>query len=285
MEQELTQALVEQWVSLSDRAFTNRIIWQELGINYPEDKSHLKVILNRLKAKGIVQTTGEDGHWRKVDNTLVVMDWQDADPRASLDLTFPFNLEGVCKLYPKSIVIVAGSKQAGKTAFLLNFAVNNMNSAMGLDVFNSETGPEQLKSRLDPMGVPRPCPFKVYERYDSFADVIDPDRISVIDYLDLNSEVYMVGKEIDDIFRKLNKGIAVIGLQKPPGRDLAYGAGFTAKRAQLYISLDSNKMKLVYVKTPRDVKNPDNMMWTFKLDDGIHFTDIDRYYGFDGNGQ
>jgi len=177
---------------------------------------------------------------------------------------------------------VAGSKNAGKTAFQLNFVVKNMDNPMGLDFFNSETGPEQLNERFEPFNVPNPAPFNVYERYDAFADVIDPDRISVIDYLDLNSEVYMVGKEIDDIFRKLNKGVCIIALQKPPGRDLAYGAGFTAKRSQLYISLDTCKLKLVYVKTPRGKgANPDNMAWTFKLEDGVHFNDVQRFYGFD----
>ena len=103
----------------------------------------------------------------------------------------------------------------------------------------------------------------------------------------------MVGAEIDAIFRKLKQGVAVIGLQKPPPsviiikgikkvieRDLAYGGGFTAKRAVLYITMGSNKLKLLYVKTPKQPKiNPNNMTWTFKLEEGIHFTNIQRSYG------
>jgi len=67
VELELTQALVEQWVALSDRSFTTRTIWSELGIDNPEDKAHLKVILNRLKNRGVICNTGEDGHWKKTD--------------------------------------------------------------------------------------------------------------------------------------------------------------------------------------------------------------------------
>jgi hypothetical protein len=151
--------------------------------------------------------------------------------------------------------------------------------------------------------MPRPYPFGIWEQYDNFADVIDPDNISVIDYLDLNSEFYLIGAEIDAIFRKLNKGVAVIAIQKPPAtitfvkgvkkvveRDLGYGGGPTAKRSSLYISMSANdggqsgKLKLVYVKNPsqRGV-NPNNMTWTYKVgDDGVHFENIQRYYEFQG---
>jgi len=164
---------------------------------------------------------------------------------------------------------------------------------LGVDLYNSETGREQMKERMQnfKVNIPNPAPFRTFERYDNFADVIDKDRISVIDYLDLNSEVYLIGDEIDKVFRKLDRGIAVIGLQKPPPttvyvkgvkklvyRDLAYGSGFTAKRAVLYISLDNNVLKLVVAKTPLNPKvNPTNMMWVFWLKNGAEFIDIQPY--------
>lgn len=231
--------------------------------------------------------------YRIIDKTLQVMDWQNADPSKIVPLKFPFGLEEYCLIYPKSIIPVAGSKNVGKTGFLYNFIEMNMND-FDIDLYNSETGKEQMFQRFQPLNIPVPAPFKVYERYDNFADIIHPEHISVIDYLDLNSEVYLVGTEIDAIFRKLTTGVAVIGLQKPPptvtyergvkkvrDRDLAYGGGFTAKRATLYITMGSNKLKLVYVKTPANPKvNPNNMTFSFGWeDDGIHFKNIERYYG------
>lgn len=231
--------------------------------------------------------------YRIIDADLKPMNWQAADPENTVPLKFPFGIEEYCRIYPKSIIIVAGSKNAGKTGFLYNFIYLNMNNHI-IDLFNSEVGPEQMVERFQPLNIPNPAPFSVYERYDHFADVIHPDHISVIDYLDLDSEVYMVGAEINAIFRKKNTGVAVIGLQKPPPtitfvkgvrkvyeRDLAYGGGFTAKRAILYITMGSNKLKLLYVKTPNNPKvNPNNMQWTFAFDeDGIHFKNIQRYYG------
>ncbi|KKN71843.1 hypothetical protein LCGC14_0416970 [marine sediment metagenome] len=291
---QLTQAVVEQWVSLASGQFNVRSVWNELGIESPEGKSHLRVILGRLKAKGLLaKDPSRDDIYRIVDSEISGIDWQAADPKKTIPLKFPFELEAHARIYPKSIIILAGSKNAGKTAWLYNFIILNMGK-FKIDLFNSETGPEQMNERFSPFDIPTPAPFNVYERYDNFSDVIHPDHISVIDYLDFNSEVYLVGAEIDAIFRKLNKGVAVIGLQKPPPsitfvkgvkkvieRDLAYGGGFTAKRSVLYISMGGNKLKLVYVKTPAvPTVNPNNMAWSFSFNSsGSHFENIQRHFG------
>lgn len=292
MPRELEQRAVEQWLSLVKGSFTTRDIWSELGIESYEGKQHLRVILYRLENKGIIVSGGR-GVYRKVDTEAKLIDWQAADPTKVVRLKFPFGIEEHARVYPKSIIVVAGSKNAGKTAFLYNFICMNMENFI-IDLFNSETGPEQMNERFLPFDIPEPAPFNVYERYDNFADVIHPDHISVLDYLDLSSEVYMVGAEIDAIFRKLNKGVAIIGLQKPPPtvvyvrgvkkvyeRDLAYGGGFTAKRAILYITMGSNKLKLLIVKTPANPRiNPNNMTWQFEWNsNGVHFDKIQRFYG------
>ena len=288
---QLTQAKIEEWLALGSGNFNVRNIWEEIGIDSHEGKHHLHVILDRLEKKGVVVSKGY-GNYRCIDNNAPIINWQLADPNAVIPLKFPFGEHEFVKVFPKSIIIVAGSKNAGKTAYLYNFIKLNMDS-FGIDLFNSETSPEQMKERFAPLNIPNPAPFNVYERYDNFADVINPDRISVIDYLDLNSEVYLVGAEIDAIFRKLNN-VAIIGLQKPPPtitfikgikkvieRDLAYGGGFTAKRAILYITMGANKLKLLYVKTPKQPKiNPNNMCWNFTIaEDGTNFEEIQRYYG------
>lgn len=293
MPKTLTIGLIKEWLALVDGVFDIRQCWAEIGIDTPEGKNHLRVILYRIEhTEGSIVSLGS-GKYRKVDNQLEVMDWQAADTSKTVDLRFPFKLEDYCKIYPKSVIILAGSKNEGKTAFLYDFIVRNMGSFI-IDLYNSETGPEQMKERFEPLNVPSPPPFNSYMRYDNFADVINPEHISVIDYLDLNSEVYLVGTEIDNIFRKLTTGCAIIGLQKPPptvtftksgvkklvDRDLAYGGGFTAKRSVLYISLSSHKLKLVYVKTPANPKiKPDNKQWSYSFNDVGYFSNIHEYYG------
>lgn len=298
----LTQAVIEEWIGLIPTGkFSVHDIWNEVGIDSPENKAHLRVILGRLEVKGTISSSG-GGIYRKTDGIAPEIDWQNADPKKTVPLVFPFGEHELARIYPKSIVILAGSKNAGKTAYLLNVVALNMQDFQ-VDFYNSETSAEQLHERLSHWEIPKPAPFKTYQRYDNFADVIHPDHISVIDYLDLNSEVYLVGAEIDAIFRKLDRGVAVIGLQKPPPsvslfkgekkyieRDLAYGGAFTAKRAVLYISMSGGTepgkpghLKLVYVKTPANPTiKPDNMAWNYEIgQDGVTFQNVERDYGED----
>ena len=304
MPKELTQGVVDAWVESAVGRFTTKNIWDELDIQSTQGKSKLRVYLHRLVKEGKIIALAHDGTYRKVDDKLNEINWQTANPERFVPLKLPFGMEKFVKIYPKSILIFTGTKSAGKTALIYNFVKDNMN-AMNVDLYNSETGPEQMKERFDALGdIPNPAPFKVFERYDNFADVIDPDNISVIDYLDFNSELYLVGTEIDNIFRKLKDGVAVIALQKPPAqtimtksgekktieRDLAYGGAFSAKRSQLYLSLSNNEdkqlrtCKIVYAKARMNGNiNPVNMQWAYKLDEryGVKITEFKRHIEVD----
>lgn len=280
------KATLREWVNTVDGTFDVKTAWAELGVSTPDDRHYFRKLLRELIAEGVIASTNKDGFYRKLENELVPLDWQNADTSNTISIKFPFDIHKYCKIYPRSIIVVAGSKNAGKTAFLYNVVADNMNGPLKLDLFNSETGPEQMKERMAAFNVPTPAPFNTYQRYDHFSDVIHPEHLSVIDYLDMNSEVYLVGSEIDAIFRKLTTGVAIIGIQKAPpivtfvkgvkrleDRDLGYGGAFSAKRAVLYVSMGSGRVKLVYVKTPANPKvNPNNKCWTFSYDeDGVHF--------------
>ncbi len=298
MAKELTQAVIEQWVSLSTGTFNVKDIWSELAIITPEGKQHLRVILSRLEHQGIITKTLKDGSYRKISKTAKIMDWQSADPSKTLELPLPFDIHKYCKIYSKSVIIVTADKNQGKTAFMyktleLNASIWGRDSEgnISIDFFNSETGVEQMKERLSNLDLPEPPTFNMWECYDNFADEIHPEHLTLIDYLDFNSEVYLVGEEIDKIFRKLTTGCAIIALQKPApvtswqrgkkvtmSRDLAYGGSYSAKRSALYITMGQNKLKLLYVKSPLNPRvNPNNMMWSFGFDESGYFTNIQRY--------
>jgi hypothetical protein len=296
MPRQLTQAIIEEWVALIPTGkFNVRDIWNEIGIESASGKQYLRVILGRLEEKGIICANGGGGTYRKVDVQKMPINWQAADATQIIPLKWPFGLEQYASVYGKNVVIIAGAKQEGKTTFLYDFIKLNMYQHE-IELFNSETGPQQMKDRFVDLGVPLDAPFKVYERYDNFADILNPNIITVIDYLDLNSEFYLAGAEIDSVFRKLGpNGLAVIGMQIPPpsvtfvkgvkkivDRDYAYGGGSTAKRAFIYVSMSSRKLKLKHVKKPAQKNiHPENMMWSYDISDKGDFTNINRYYGDD----
>lgn len=280
---------IKQFIELSDGWFSSRDLDYELNIDSDSEKNLRRFVIKslidqgRLESGGTKGGKGRFGLYRLLGEISKEIDWQAANTKNLVKLKWPFQLENFVKIYPKSIVILAGEKNAGKTAFLYGLVLMNMENFV-IDLYNSETGPEQMKQRFDNFNqeIPNPAPWRTLERYDNYADVIHPNHISIIDYLDLNSEVYLVGDEIDKIFRKLDKGVAIIALQKPAGRDLAYGAGFTIKRAVLYLSMYAypHQLKIVSAKNPANAKtNPNNKRWQFILKDGAIFDKIQEVWG------
>lgn len=288
---ELSKARVLELLKLMSGTFSTRQIWDELRIITSTGKSNLRVYLSQFVEEGLITRTLVDGTFRKVDNEKEPMGWRTADSSNIVPLKWPFEIEKYASIYRKNVAIVAGSKQEGKSTFLYDFIKLNMYN-FKMELFNTETGEEQLKDRFLDLGIPLDAPFEVYQRYENFAEVIDPNVISVIDYLDMNSEFYLAGAEIDSIFRKTNN-IVVIGMQIPPptvtyvkgvkhtiDRDYAYGGGTTAKRAFIYISMSSHRLKLKHAKKPAQKNvNPSNMCWSYNFDEHGQFCDIDRYFG------
>jgi hypothetical protein len=48
--------------------------------------------------------------------------------------------------------------------------------------------------------------------------------------MEINREFYAIGGMIDQIFQKLNKGVAIIAIQKAPGETHARGGAFTLEK-------------------------------------------------------
>ncbi|KKM72164.1 hypothetical protein LCGC14_1423150, partial [marine sediment metagenome] len=144
-----------------------------------------------------------------------------------------------------------------------------------------------LKDRFDAMDIeiPMPAPFKVRFVTDHFHQQIKkPKTLYVIDYIDApeGTDFYMIGAQVKKIDQKL-QGLgsnAAIGLQKPMGRDTAFGGEQTLKVATLYLAMDTSKLKIVDAKVPADKKvHPKNMQWTFQYDEeGTKFLNIIPYY-------
>ena len=80
--------------------------------------------------------------------------------------------------------------------------------------------------------------FPVKQGNFEFADVLQPDAISLIDYLDRNEVVYLIGGDIKKLYSVLNNGVVIFALQKKAHLDLGYGGNMSIKLSNLYITLD-----------------------------------------------
>ena len=281
--------LIKEWIRQSHGWFWYSKLDSDLKIESAEAKQLRRVVVKGLFDSGEVERDPKvDGRYRRIDSELLEINWQGADATAVVPLKFPFQLEDYVKIFPKSIMVVAGTSNAGKTALLYNIVIMNMNNLV-IDLYNSETNADQMKERFDnfEIEIPNPAPFRSFERYDNFADVIDPDHISVIDYLDFNSEVYEVGEELERMFRKLRSGVVITAIQKKASwitskgqevkTELGYGGTFSVKKSSLYLSMDPNRLKIVKAKSWRDSTfNPNGLEWTFNLIKGAKFVNIFR---------
>lgn len=248
-------------------------VYNSQQLSTRSDKQNVSMIMKRLVEQGVIEKYGKKhGCYRVVDNTAEEIDFCQADDNV-LDIRYPFEIEKFVHTYPKSISIIAGSSNSGKTAFLLNVVKLNMDRHR-IHYFSSEMGGNELKSRLKKFDVPLQEWKKANwrERASDFADVIQPDDINIIDFLELHTDFFLVGGMIKEIFDKLNNGIAIIAIQKNAGNDHGLGGARSLEKARLYLAMDSGTVKIVKGKNwANEMVNPNGMMNDFKLVQGCKF--------------
>ncbi|KKM68511.1 hypothetical protein LCGC14_1460150 [marine sediment metagenome] len=289
---EVTRFDIEAWIST---IATGEFHYKEVldgGLD-PQSFGKLRRILHDIchSPEPICESLGKhNGYYRPIQDNAKPVNWQELEKRQNSGLILPFDLRKHVFIYPDTVTVVAGSKSSGKTGFIYRTVVLNMNRKGVHTVLltNMEGGIGMLGDRFNAMDieVPHPAPFDVIYVYDNFHDYIrKPNTIYCIDYIDAPDGIdfYLIGAAVNKVSRKLQglNSVAVIGLQKPVGRDTAFGGDQTLKVATLYIAMDSNKLKIVDAKVPADKKvHPKNMQWTFVyLDEGTRFDNIQPYVG------
>ena len=249
----------------------------------------LRQIMHELcvAKKPICESVGRrDGYYRVIEDLPEAVDWQSVDASKDFPIILPFDLRKYVWVDNDTTIVVAGSKDSGKTGFIMRTVVLNMEHVNTVFLTNMEGGVNQLKRRFNAMDIEirTPAPFKVYHMIDNFHDAIrEPDTLYLIDYIDVpeSGEFYMIAGSIAKIQAKLVRSVAVVGLQKRGNSDTAYGGEQTLKKAGLYLAMNPGKLKIVSAKIPADPKvQPKNMQWTFDYDDqGTRFSNIARWEG------
>jgi len=264
---------IRDFVDRTQGTFSTTQLDNELGI-LGRDKANRRVILCRLVEEGLLERV-KPGYYRVKEAPLPDMDWQNADTTSGLDIRLPFAIHNLVEIYPKNILVIAGTTNAGKTAYLLNFVKENM-QRWEIHYFTSELSEQELRKRIVKFGDGIDWPFHAHERNSNFDGVIIPEAINIIDYLEPPSgEYYAVGDQIKAIHDRLTTGIAFVAIQKKRKTELGRGAEFSEERARLYLSMDAGKLKIVKAKNWRTEVNPNGMLYTFKLTDGCKFSHIE----------
>jgi hypothetical protein len=269
---------VRDWVLSTSGVFLSTDIYQCLQLSTRDDKKNVSIILKRMCDDNELEKYGnKNGQFRRLDNEISPLDWKTADT-APLNLQWPFGIHNLVNLYPGNVAIIAGYPNAGKTALIHNFIKLNQ-CQYDIHLFSSEGGREELKTRLSKFNCPfDDWKFSYYERSGDFADVIRPDAVNIIDYLEIHDDFYKVGGIIKSISDKLKKGFALIAIQKNSGRDEGLGGARGLEKPRLYMAMDSGRLKIVKAKSWVDShNNPNGQTIRFKILDGCKFVIESRW--------
>lgn len=274
------QEEIKEYILHTTGEFNINELDREMNLKIKQEKKNRTVILSRLCKEGFIEKIGKrTGTYRLVIIDENVIDWKSASTEKAVNIKLIFNIHELVNLYPKNIVVIAGEKSAGKTALLLNLVKDNMKNHK-IYYFSSEMVEMEMKSRLEKFKIDQEeWDFIPISRSRDFHDVIRPDDINVVDFLEIHDgEFFLIADMIRKIYDKLDKGIAIIGIQKKAGTDYGRGAEFSMEKARLYISLEAgNKdkdsiLKIVDAKNWKPgIKNPRGNTYTYKLYNGCEF--------------
>ena len=226
----------------------------------------LRVILHRL-CEGetpILRTTGrKDGTYHVITQVKPVSVFGSSrERRPPYILIFPKDRDTQLEMYPAEQVVVregdmlliAGRSNYGKTALCMNFLGENIDKhpvLMGNEYTvigesgEFEPAPRFL-SRLDNMkwiewtngdGMDK---FTLLPVRDDYASHIQKDKINIIDWINVDTgEHYMIGTILEQIKRRLGKGIAIVAIQKAEGAAIGRGGQFTQDFADCELLIDA----------------------------------------------
>jgi len=265
---------IMDWVKGTSAWWSTQDLDNELGLKDTQAKNYRRVILCRLKEQGIIEPhLTVHRQWRYVNKAVTVLDILAAPKTGALPVKWPLGIEKHVHLFPGNVVAVAGSPNAGKTSLLLDFIRLNM-VQFPIYYWCSEMGDVELRSRLEmfPNMSIEDWRFNPFERASDFEDVIVPECVNVIDYLEMTEDMYRVNSHLTKYSHKIGSGLVVEAIQKKVGAQLGRGQEFSLEKPRLYLSMDKGKLTIIKGKAWANPKvDPNGLSVNFKITGGCQF--------------
>ena len=275
------QTEVEDWLhshtsnKLRDNNVTISLHDCYLDLNYknPRDRATCRMAIKRLVERGKLENIkNRSGMYRYINGQMEEIDFLSADT-TPFDIKFPLGVHEFVETYQKSLIVIAGEPNAGKTSYCLNIGWKNKENHK-IKFFSSEGGAAELKIRLKkfPHDLRDWQKIQFISKTSDFKDVIDPNGFNIIDYLEVSKDFYEIGGILTGLYDALTKGIVIVAIQKPAGRDTGIGGARTLDKARLYLAIEPGILKIVKAKLWRqECVNPNGMFIKWTLGGGANF--------------
>ena len=282
------------WIkACGDSDFSANDVDRDLDLVEQEEKAIRFDVLNRLVDVGSIERIGRRANFfRYVNKDLKRVDYRNAVAQP-FDIRLPFDLSLFSRVFAKSIILISGDPNTGKTTVGLNIVKMNMNRGREIDYFSSEMDDVEFKYRL--MGfddVPLDgWNFNPYHRAENFEDVINPNHITIIDFFEIHDKFYQISGKLQAVHDKLmagkGTGIVIIMLQKQEGRD-ELGGNFAKQKPRLSLTLskkfdehgqlDGSIVKVTKLKFPKGEFNLNGMYRDYKIVNGSNIVTTSQWY-------
>ncbi len=271
--------------------------------NAVEAKKALGLVLynlSKINKKPELEQNGKT--YRIIDKSLNIIEWWNAVKGDTLKIKYPYGIEDHTSfgfedsilVYPKDLIVIAGEGNTAKTCWCLNFMVENMDT-YPCYYFTSEFNAPKFLDRMGHFdwvsiykedGTPK---FVLAEQSEHWQDVIQPNAINIIDWVYLDDEMWKVRTIMKNIVANLDRGIAVVVLQKRSYKQVGEGGEGTKDLASVYFTIRNDKelkrpvLKVEKVKSPNSgidedgetILNPNFREWSFQVvQSGSRFHDI-----------
>ncbi len=265
---------VEAWIRTQGGWWDTADLDRDLSIGSKTERDNRRQVVQRLKEKGVVeQHLTIAKRFRYVNTKVIRLDFKGAAKVGTVAVDWPLDIHKYVNLYPGNTAVVAGAPNSGKTALLLNLIRKNM-SRFQVYYFCSEMGGDELRSRLERfegIGI-EDWTFHAIDRASDFADVVVPDCVNIIDFLEMTENLYRVNDYLTAISHKLGTGLAVVAIQKKEGARFGRGLEFGLEKPKLYLSMDRGKLEIVKGKAWVNPNvDPNGMKVSFKIVHGWKF--------------
>lgn len=282
---------IEDWIDQQGAGeWDLKTLYVELG--YSGDKTAMasaRINVRRLLTDGVIAEGHKAGVYRRRLTKGGEMDLSGPTVGA-MEFALPLSIHELIKIYPGNVLVFAGEQNVGKTAFMLDIIKRNMDK-YPVDYFSSEMGVDEMKARLSLFGEDVKWNFHPFEANSHFNDLIERDHISVIDFLEVTDEFYLVGKRMSEIHEKLaGRGLAIIAIQKGKGKDFGRGGDLGMEKPRLYVTLERShdlqgatariikaKSWMSHDRNPNGLIRPFNVIEGHRIVSGYDWMTVDSY--------
>lgn len=281
------------------KTFTSDDVYRFFGLNQKAEHTLFKAsmaevlyYLSHRKASAELEQRGRV--YRIINRDMRVISWADAQMGDTLEINWPCEAQGISwfdfeksiLVYPKDLIVLAGEGNTAKTAFCLNFMIENMDR-YPVFFFTSEFNAPKFRDRMANFdwvnlyredGSPK---FTLVQQDENWQDVIQPNAINIIDWIRLDDDLYKIRGILGSIVDRLDRGIALAVLQKRTYKLVGEGGEGTKDFASVYLTIRYDKaeqsrvLKVDKVKSPGEY-DPNFYEYKFGLEKGCKFHSIER---------